>query len=115
MDGAIDVPDPVITIADIFKGPLEGEDPAFGDEVADPGGRIIMQDTPGAPSDPPPDIPIPAPDSGDESGYFVHPLTGRRYKQDEYGENVRKTGRPPYISVEDHKENVLQIATPSET
>ena len=30
-------------------------------------------------------------------------MTGRRYKQDEYGENVRKTGRPPYISVADYK------------
>ena len=33
----------------------------------------------------------------------MHPLTGRRDKQDEYGENVRKTGRPPYISVADYK------------
>ena len=31
------------------------------------------------------------------------PLSGRRYKQDEFGENVRKTGRPPYISVADYK------------
>ena len=54
VDGAVGVPDPIIiTIADIFKGPLEGEDPNLGDEVTDPGGRIMMQDTPGAPTDPP--------------------------------------------------------------
>ena len=43
------------------------------------------------------------PDTDDDAGYFTHPLTGRRYKHDEYGENVRKTGRPPYISVADYK------------
>ena len=81
----------------------------------------MVQDTPGAPSDPPPDVPALAPDvaliegvpgavppelvvnTDDDAGYFTHPLTGRRYKQDEYGENVRKTGRPPYISVADYK------------
>ena len=119
-DGAID-PNHVITIADIFKGPLEEEGSGLGDDPLDPGGRAMMQDTPGAPSDPPPDVPAPAPDvaliegvpgavppelvadTDDDAGYFTHPLTGRRYKQDEYGENVRKTGRPPYISVADYK------------
>ena len=47
--------------------------------------------------------PEPAPDTDDDPGYYTHPLTGRRYKQDEYGENVRKTGRPPYMSVVDKK------------
>ena len=77
-DGAIN-PNLVITIADIFKGPLDEVGSGLGDDPLDPGGRVMMQGTPGAPSDPPPDIPAPAPDSGDESGYFVHPLTGRRY------------------------------------
>ena len=39
-DGAQDDPAHVVTIADIFKGP------DFGDEVGDPGGRIMVQDTP---------------------------------------------------------------------
>ena len=118
-DEAQDAPVHVVTIADIFKG-REDDQPDFGDEVSDPGGRIMMQDTPGAPSDPidlptpAPDValiegvpvavpPEPAPDTDDDPGYYTHPLTGRRYKQDEYGENVRKTGRPPYISVADYK------------
>ena len=52
----------VITIADIFKGPLEEESSGLGDDPLDPGGRAMMQDTPGAPSDPCFDVPAPAPD-----------------------------------------------------
>ena len=118
-DGAIN-PNHVITIADIFKGPLEEEGSGLGNDPLDPGGRAMMQDMPGAPSDPLPDIPAPAPDvaliegvpgavplelvaeTDDDAGYFTHPLTGRRYKQDEYGENVRKTGRPPLTTRKCH-------------
>ena len=50
-DEAQDASNPVVTIADIFRGPFEnGHD--FGDEVSDPGSRIMMQDTPGLQSDP---------------------------------------------------------------
>ena len=88
-DGAQDDPAHVVTIADIFKGP------DFGDEVSDPGSRIMMQDTPGAPTDipvPAPDVALiegvpvavpqePAPHTDDDPGYYTHPLTGRRYSR----------------------------------
>ena len=76
----------VMTIADIFKGPLDDDQPDLMVEAPAPDVAPLQ----GAPDALPPDV-VPA--SGDDSEYYVHPLTGRRYKQDEYGENVRKTGR----------------------
>ena len=115
-DGAIN-PDLVITIADIFKGPLEEEGSGLGGDPLDPGGRVVMKDTPGAPSDPLPDIPAPAPgvalidgvpgavppelatDTDADAGYFTHHLTGRRYKQDEYGEKQSLQDRTPSVHI----------------
>ena len=98
-------PNPNVTIADIFNDALQDVQLDSGAEAPAPG-SALFQGGLGAPPDPMvvPLAPPPAvPDSGDDSDYYTNPMTGRRYKQDKYGENVRVTARPPYTSVADYK------------
>ena len=68
-DGDVVAPNPaVITIADIFKGPLEDEQPVQGGDVPAPV-DTLLQGAPGALPHTPAVPPVVVPDSGDDAGY----------------------------------------------